>query len=193
MISSIFWFLLLSLAILKYRQYFLMLQTLKLKNKKPKKSSFYEKKFGRIDSRTHGFTTQVQWRATMFFFFFWGGMFKGQNLNVFSHENDFLMEEDFLSAMKLISNPHTSVISTNQLWRACKICHTIYLIKLLYLFFNILFWHAPFGYLYFLYFQMNQNWVQKSILPWLWHHFHLVYWGRDSNPHLWSLVEFANH
>ncbi len=35
-----FRFLLLSLAILKYRQYFLMLQTLKLNNKKWKKSSF---------------------------------------------------------------------------------------------------------------------------------------------------------
>ncbi len=41
------WFLLLSLAILKYRQYFLMLQTLKLNNKKWKSSS----KFGRIDSK----------------------------------------------------------------------------------------------------------------------------------------------
>jgi hypothetical protein len=38
-------FLLLSLAISKYRQYFLMLQTLKLNNeKKEKKNSFYEKK-----------------------------------------------------------------------------------------------------------------------------------------------------
>jgi hypothetical protein len=52
MISSLFIFLLLSFAILKYRQYFLMLQTLKLSNKKRKKSLFYEeKKFGRIDSK----------------------------------------------------------------------------------------------------------------------------------------------
>ncbi len=44
-------------------------------------------------------------------------------------------------------------------------------------------WCAPFDYLYFLSFQMNQNWVQKSFLAWLWHHFHLVYWIRwDSNP-----------
>ncbi len=44
-------------------------------------------------------------------------------------------------------------------------------------------WRAPFGNLYFLYFKMNQNWVQKSILAWLWHHFHLVQWMRqDSNP-----------
>jgi hypothetical protein len=34
-------------------------------------------------------------------------------------------------------------------------------------FFKIFFWRAPFGYVYFLYFQMNQNWVQKSILAWL--------------------------
>jgi hypothetical protein len=39
-----FWFLLLSLAISKYRQYFLMLKTLKLNNEKQKKSSFYEEK-----------------------------------------------------------------------------------------------------------------------------------------------------
>ncbi len=53
LISSFFRFSLLSLAISKYRQYFLMLQTLKLNNKQQKKSSFYEeKKFGRIDSRT---------------------------------------------------------------------------------------------------------------------------------------------
>jgi hypothetical protein len=44
LISSFFWFSLLSLAILKYRQYFCMLQTLKLNNKKWKKSLFYEEK-----------------------------------------------------------------------------------------------------------------------------------------------------
>ncbi len=51
-------------------------------------------------------------------------------------------------------------------------------------FINKIFWRALFGgYLYFLYFQMNQNWVQKLILAWLWHHFLLVYWMRqDSNP-----------
>ncbi len=38
--------------------------------------------------------------------------------------------------------------------------------------------------LFSFYFQMNQNWAQKSILAWFWHHFHhLVYWMReDSNP-----------
>jgi hypothetical protein len=51
--SLFFRFLLLSLAILKYRHYFLMLQTLKLNNDKQKNSLFYkEKKFGRIDSRS---------------------------------------------------------------------------------------------------------------------------------------------
>ncbi len=56
--------------------------------------------------------------------------------------------------------------------------------KLIISFFNFFCWSAPFGYLYFLYFQMNQNWIQISILAWLWHHFHhLVYWMRqDSNP-----------
>jgi hypothetical protein len=44
LISSFFPLLLLSLAILKYRQYFLMLQTVKLNNEKWKKSSFYEEK-----------------------------------------------------------------------------------------------------------------------------------------------------
>jgi hypothetical protein len=44
LISSFFQFLLLSLAISKYRQYFLMLQTLKLNNKKWKKSLFYKEK-----------------------------------------------------------------------------------------------------------------------------------------------------
>jgi hypothetical protein len=44
LISSFFLFLLLSLAISKYRQYFLMLQTLKLNNKKGKKYSFCEEK-----------------------------------------------------------------------------------------------------------------------------------------------------
>ncbi len=35
----------------------------------------------------------------------------------------------------------------------------------------------------FFFFQMNQNWVQKSIPEWLWHHFHLAYWmTQDSNP-----------
>ncbi len=46
-----FHILLLSLAILKYRRYFLMLQTLKLNNKKGKKIFVSQgKKFGRIDS-----------------------------------------------------------------------------------------------------------------------------------------------
>jgi hypothetical protein len=44
LISSFFKFSLLSFAILKYRQYFLMLQTLKLNNKKEKNSLFYEEK-----------------------------------------------------------------------------------------------------------------------------------------------------
>ncbi len=44
LISLFFRFLLLSLAISKYIQYFLMLQTLKLSNKKRKKSSFYKEK-----------------------------------------------------------------------------------------------------------------------------------------------------
>ncbi len=43
-ISLFFGFLLLSSAILKYRQYFLILQTLKLTNKKQKKSLFYQEK-----------------------------------------------------------------------------------------------------------------------------------------------------
>jgi hypothetical protein len=42
------------------------------------------------------------------------------------------------------------------------------------LFWRFFCWHAPFGYPYFLYFQLNKNWVHKSILAWLWH--------RDSNP-----------
>ncbi len=51
LISSFFQFLLLSLAILKYRQYFCMLQTLKLNNKKTEKIYVLRrKKFGRIDS-----------------------------------------------------------------------------------------------------------------------------------------------
>jgi hypothetical protein len=55
LISLFFWFLLLSLAISKYKQYFLMLQTLKLNNKKRKKSSFYEEKslVGLTVLRTH--------------------------------------------------------------------------------------------------------------------------------------------
>jgi hypothetical protein len=44
LLSSFFWFSLLSLAISKYIQYFLMLQTLKLKNENWKKSSFYQEK-----------------------------------------------------------------------------------------------------------------------------------------------------
>ncbi len=44
LISLFVQILLLSLDILKYRQYFLMLQTLKFSNKKQKKSSFYEEK-----------------------------------------------------------------------------------------------------------------------------------------------------
>ncbi len=55
-------------------------------------------------------------------------------------------------------------------------------------------WCATFGYLYFSYFQMNQNWVQKSITAWLWHHFHQVYWMRqDLNRKPRSWVKFANH
>ncbi len=42
--SSFFQFLLLSLGILKYRQYCLMLQTVKLNNKNRKKSFFYKEK-----------------------------------------------------------------------------------------------------------------------------------------------------
>jgi hypothetical protein len=42
LISSYFRFLLLSLALLKYRQYFFTLQTLKLNSKKREKSSFYK-------------------------------------------------------------------------------------------------------------------------------------------------------
>jgi hypothetical protein len=44
LISSFLQFLLLNLATSKYRQYFLILQTLKLINKKRKKYSFYEEK-----------------------------------------------------------------------------------------------------------------------------------------------------
>ncbi len=44
LISSFFWFLLLSLTILKHRQYFLVLKTLKLNNEKQKKSSYYKEK-----------------------------------------------------------------------------------------------------------------------------------------------------
>ncbi len=50
LISLFFQFLLLSLAIFKQRQYFLMLQTLKLNNVKRKNLRFSKKKFGRIDS-----------------------------------------------------------------------------------------------------------------------------------------------
>jgi len=40
---------------------------------------------------------------------------------------------------------------------------------------NYIFLCAPFGCLYFSYFSvMNQNWVQESILAWLWHHYHLA-------------------
>ncbi len=42
--------------------------------------------------------------------------------------------------------------------------------------FNIFFRCAPFGYLYFSYFSiMSLNWVQESILAWIWPHFHLLY------------------
>jgi hypothetical protein len=52
-ISSFFLFLFLSLAILKYRQYFFMLLTLKLNSKKTVKIFILgRKKFGRIDSRS---------------------------------------------------------------------------------------------------------------------------------------------
>jgi len=45
-------------------------------------------------------------------------------------------------------------------------------------FYNI-FWCAPFGYLHFSYFSIvNQNWVQESILAWLWPHFNIVFWMR---------------
>ncbi len=51
LISSFYRFLFLSLVILKYRQYFCMLQTLRLNNKKRKKIFVLQrKKFGRIDS-----------------------------------------------------------------------------------------------------------------------------------------------
>jgi hypothetical protein len=51
LISLFFQFLLLSLVISKYRQYFLMLQSLKLNDKKWKKIFVKQrKKFGRIDS-----------------------------------------------------------------------------------------------------------------------------------------------
>ncbi len=53
LISSFFQFSLLSLVILKYRQYFLMLQILKLNNEKQKKKIVSQiKKFGMIDSRS---------------------------------------------------------------------------------------------------------------------------------------------
>jgi len=29
---------------------------------------------------------------------------------------------------------------------------------------------------------LNQDWVQESILAWLWHHFHIALIGWDSNP-----------
>ncbi len=42
------------------------------------------------------------------------------------------------------------------------------------------FWCTPFRYLMY---QVNQNWVQDSILAWLCPHFHQVVWMRqDSNP-----------
>ncbi len=44
MIYLFFWFSLLGLAISKYKQYFLILQTLKLYIEKRKKYSFYEEK-----------------------------------------------------------------------------------------------------------------------------------------------------
>jgi len=44
---------------------------------------------------------------------------------------------------------------------------------------HCIFWFASFCYLYFSYFTtINQYWVKKSILKWLWPHFHLVYWMR---------------
>ncbi len=49
------------------------------------------------------------------------------------------------------------------------------------IFLNIFCWHAPFVYYIFLYFQMNQNWVQKSILLWLTPFPSSIMW-RDSNP-----------
>jgi len=46
---------------------------------------------------------------------------------------------------------------------------------------KIYFLVAPFGYLYFVSYilfpfnyWMNQDWVQESILAWIWHHFHLT-------------------
>ncbi len=48
-----------------------------------------------------------------------------------------------------------------------------------FLFNNFICWRAPFGYLYFPNFQMNQNWVHQSFLAWFWHYFHLVYWMRQ--------------
>ncbi len=56
LIFSFLKFLFLSLAILKYRQHFLMLQTLKLNNEKWKKIFVLRrKKFGRIDASSRSF------------------------------------------------------------------------------------------------------------------------------------------
>jgi len=41
----------------------------------------------------------------------------------------------------------------------------------------LIFWRAPFGYLYIYFFfiwGLNQDWVHQSILAWLWNYFHLV-------------------
>ncbi len=56
LISPFFRFLLLSLAISKYRQYFLTLQTLKFNNEKWKKSLFFEEK--RLVGLTPGRSTK---------------------------------------------------------------------------------------------------------------------------------------
>ncbi len=58
LISLFFRYLLLSLAILIYRQYFRMLETLKLNNKKGKKSLSYEEK--RLVGLTPGGTKSSQ-------------------------------------------------------------------------------------------------------------------------------------
>ncbi len=54
--------------------------------------------------------------------------------------------------------------------------NTVFFLDTVHIFVNT-FWCAPFGYLYFS--TINQNWVQESILAWLWPHFHLVYWMRQ--------------
>jgi len=37
---------------------------------------------------------------------------------------------------------------------------------------------------------MNHNWVQESILTWLWPHFHLVYWVRQDSILTWLWPHF---